>query len=194
MKQVKQVVMLPTKNEVHKGIWKGINNKLFYNAGITSAQRPNIPFNIYFTDNSEIKEDDWMVSRGGTIIKAGNSTLVNMKANDGSKCLKIVSSTDKELMPNSWIPDSFVNKYIEMYNAGTPITEVNVEYFSIVEHIKYGDLFAEIESIKTREDGSIIISAAKTYTSDEVINKMRILAFSLGAKKEYFDKWIEENL
>jgi sulfur relay (sulfurtransferase) DsrC/TusE family protein len=185
MKQVKQVVMLPTKKRSNIGINNEIGslNKgklyLFSPAVFEEAQH------IYFTDNSEEEEGDYAIDLDANVVfKVGKWETNN--------AIKIVASTDRELTPNSWIPESFVKKFIEMYNAGTPITEVNVDVYD-ANYI--GQIFREP---KTREDGSIIISNSKTYTREEVISLIKEHRNGLVTVKdkeiEYTNRFIEENL
>jgi hypothetical protein len=85
-------------------------------------------------------------------------------------CRKIISSTDKSITPNSWIPDLFIEAYIKAYNEGKQIVEVFLEmerpsasFGSWVGHtLGLGTL------IRIKRDGSVVINKfikdGKEYT------------------------------
>lgn len=193
MKQVKQVVMLSTEKanpslffhcpfgnpEILSGDQGIAYHKECIKSGLSKPQH------IYFIDNSEIKEGDYdYLSFTGKVNKVTEEHLNgNFNPNKlGAK--KVIASTDKEITPNSWIPESFVKKYIEMYNAGTPITEVNVEYelvndCNVHQYKSYDTTTVAMYNkylLKTREDGSIIISPSRTYSREEVIKVANLVA------------------
>lgn len=186
MKQVKQVVMLPTEKANRLILFEshnGLNDKLHLEGGDIRAYAFGFQ-HIYFTDNSEIKEGDWFYTENEDSIIGGGEIQQCIGVNKGniqsdlcfstqgagyhpSYVSKIVASTDKEITPNSWIREDFVKKYIEMYNAGTPITEVNVEYSFTYKRRGVLDC-PRIYFPKTRQDGSVIISPSRLYTEDEM--------------------------
>ncbi len=141
---------------------------------------------------------------------------------------KIVVSTDSSLktiiprhndfdseysLPS--IPQSFISKYIEMYNAGTPITEVALEvedngYPVDMEGRGGSEIgWMSIWNLKLRSDSTVIIHPNKMYSRDEVL--LLIKSAYIQGVDDNFDynwngwnatptqiatreRWIEENL
>jgi len=146
-------------------------------------------------------------------------------------CKKIIATTDKSLgikydkNPEFYgsgmfnkkllfpqIPESFIQAYIKAYNEGKPITEVDLEMIT-----EYPDAESSIHSvngkmiIKTRDDGSVIIHQSKTYSRDDVIDKLILFVETCDVEAQIvhynvlnskttlyenlgFQGWIEENL
>lgn len=96
---------------------------------------------LYILSTDEIKKGNWYLWRrmwGSSVwelSRAGDSHIVSSENH-----LKIISSTDKEITPNSWIPESFVQIYIKTYNKGKPITEVSLEYQKQVDWDNYSTI------------------------------------------------------
>lgn len=223
MKQVKQVHLLPTKKNSEiflkkKELELNRNNPIYgiNELGWTYQQ-------IYFTDNSEIKEGDYYITdtkNGKKIFKCdGGKDLINYDhlitgspiddedyrdSRDKNKCAKIIASTDKEITPNSWIPESFVSTFISEYNKGNVIKEVQVECeedkFSKFKRVGYFGEWYKNNWIKTNEDKSIIISLieSRTYTREETKQLMQdSIAHCLmnpDSSLEDYYKFIEEHL
>ena len=114
----------------------------------------------------------------------------------------VIASTDKSLnLPN--IPEEFIRLYIEKYNSGHPIEEVEVEYD--INGLLGGpvDKYRKDGYFVNRKDNTICISIQSTkdsYTRKEVEVLMRKtwrIACSDTDKAllpELEDKFIEENL
>lgn len=140
---------------------------------------------------------------------SGNSFDGILQSNTGitsprMSCIKVIAYTDKSMMPNSWIPESFVKAYIKAFNEGKPITEVDLEMIELFsengEHWKTNkgaseSLISKFE-LKTRCDNSVIINHSKLYSRKELdlffeyANQSDNEDIGLG---ELFDKWILKN-
>jgi len=119
-------------------------------------------------------------------------------------------NSDSDKVPT--IPQSFVNYFVEQYNKGNVIEKVMVEYkeeevsfIKCMSNIAYGHVF---DTLKVNEKNEITIQQIKeTYTREEVI-EFGLKCLKLGmdlqndplprlleiSGKEYYNKWLEENL
>jgi len=144
------VVMLPTKSEViyKKCLWlSGIGKQLnFSYAGYSEHKIEGVNKQyLYITSDDEIKDGDWYFSIKSRTI--GQNVGDDCKewwdaVRNGKESArwfkKIIASTDPSLGLLT-ISDSFVKKYVEMYNLCTPINEVMVEY-------EYNKLYPMVEN------------------------------------------------
>ena len=187
--------MLPTKNKsmLHLAETNNSDVKLL----ITSAKETgdsdlylSKPQSIFFTSKDLINKGEYFIYpyetldgtkyeilrcsdvEDGWVSAITHQTPENKsgKAIQKHHCIKIIASSDKTLTPNSWIPESFINKYATSYNAKYYIKEVSLEiesgYTSPIGVIGV-DRFP-VSWIKTREDGSVIVHKNKTYSEEEV--------------------------
>jgi len=203
MKQLRQVVMLPTEKATDIHIWKDI---LYY--GETNLEGYGIEYkHLYLTSDEEIKEGDWYLF---------SNVLLQSDGGYKRNCPKIIATTDKSLLINTkdiysnnsiipQIPESFIKAYVE---SGGTIKEVLVEYEEQEEYTTpQGNAEREnyskhkVPYIKTREDNTVIISQAKTYTREEVIEfaqkyARRVVEKNIlnGYKAIHNQLWIKENL
>lgn len=216
MKKPCKVVMLPT-NEI-TGISKFNEEYTWYHKGYAPKDLKLVTYyHLYITSDEEIKEGDWgmgfavginNVGRGHFLFKHDGSipSKVNALA-EGSK--KIIATTDKSIYysgyskhsKNSYmessgvgylpqIPESFIKAYVE---AQGDIKEVLVEYV-IGQGQENGETTSIKEWIKTREDNTIIIHRAKTYTREEMEKAYRE-GFKDGLNKIHRAfEWIQDNL
>lgn len=207
-----KVVMLPTNEKAP--ICKGYSKLFISDTNYKDKQYQH----LYFLSDDEIKEGDWFVgfadgSISPFVRQADKSTVdinnwqLNTKGTSSNK--KIIATTDKNLMwldrseknpelarPNGlWkcLPqpsEGFIQKFVESYNSGNQISEVDVEYNHLLTTFGIDE-----ESLKINpKDNTITIKKAKdTWSRDEVIN---LLQQFNNDKSGAFDctKWIEENL
>lgn len=162
--------------------------------------------NLYFTSTEEIKEGDWYV------LFANDKPIFVLKCTgDGDyfDAKKIVATTNpdlwfignvinngkafsnKILIPK--IDTTFLKTYVNAYNAGTPITQVNLEQEDITICEGVYDIHGNLKKyknkvtgkkLKLRNDGSVIVHPVveKTYTQkemDEVLDALNICFKSL---------------
>lgn len=233
MKQTHKVVMIAT-NEQSKVILDQNNKLLFFNTTQRLAHKDE-GRNLYILSNDEIKEEDWFYDLQLNMVRKYLGSEDNIETNS-KYCKKVIASTDKSLkqdieyinegkigeasLPS--IPESFIKKYLELYNSGKPIVEVQLEMKHInlpiepdhdgfIEVMDFGKVHKDnFVAPKTREDNSIIIHQAKTYTREEVTNLIKKALFDKsdlvtnypdGTTRNIiendtfgFNKWIEENL
>lgn len=139
---------------------------------------------IYIISDEEIKEEDYAYHQlDGKIIKVTKENIDGDIRRFGYK--KIIASTDKSLgLPDNYtldqlnlqipqIPESFIKVYIEAYNNGKPITEVDLEYEELSDDdmLRFGLNVENDEQwfrLKTRSDNTVIIHQSKTYTRDDM--------------------------
>lgn len=160
------VVMLPTEKASLLGL---TNGKLYYSefghmTDIWEGQH------LYILSDEKIKEGDWVLHNSGYISQVLGFNIDAIKLLDAQRwtkdCKKIVASTDKEITPETWIHDSFVNVFLLSYNNKKQITEIKLDI------VPYDGTTPISENwngqIKTRKDGSVIIHQNKTYSQAEV--------------------------
>ena len=211
MKKTVKVVMLPTEKATHliKDIVSGILT--FDKDGYGDTEY--IPQHLYLISDDEIKEGDWYIATDiKSVIQCNKvTTYIHGGSTQSPKDLakKIVATTDNTInvnYPIAEIPESFIQAYIESYNNGKPITEVDLEYKLDNYNLKGNK---RIITPKTRPDNTVIVHQAKMYTRDEVEKLLgKILADSNNPKYTVQDrgdrftmdqifplnKWIQDNL
>lgn len=96
--------------------------------------------------------------------------------------------------------DSFIQKYIEEYNAGRQITNVLVEYDKLQAHDSQGNKLIEYD-LKVNSDNTITIKKVKdSYSREEVIELLHKawikagLNYSNPLKESGYSTFIKENL
>lgn len=159
---------------------------------------------IYITSNEDIKEGDWCIQNRNYLCKI---TCNQDRTQQGLK--KIIATTDNLTFDdgyNSWfIPspsDGFIKKFIERYNAGTPITKVMVEYeeYPITT---YGMSDGEPETdtrLKVDKDNCITITSIKeTWTREEVEKVIHTICGTMYKANTLYaphtvQEWIDQNL
>ena len=196
-----------------------------YNNIVTSPRYPNMiqkfgsfensypdeckVHHLYITSDEEIKEDDWYI---------GDNIIYNLVTKtNGMNPQKIISTTNPALnLPQP--SKSFIDKYIEEYNAGNPITEVMVEYeldickrcngkgTEIVAILgecnclkcKGKGILSDNINLKVNPDNTINIKPIKDNWSREEVKQLCKLAFKYHCDNSRTtslpDKWIEDNL
>lgn len=185
-----------------------------YNNIVTSPRYPNMiqkfgsfensypdeckVHHLYITSDEEIKEDDWYI---------GDNIIYNLVTKtNGMNPQKIISTTNPTLnLPQP--SKSFIDKYIEEYNEGNPITEVMVEYET--KNISDDEGFFNVKDIlKVNSDNTINIKSIKNSWSREEVIEFGLKCVNLGmdlknnpssflnglSGKDYYYKWIEENI
>jgi len=176
-----KVVMLPIngiRENTSPIIKDNIDNKLLTDRPTYYCKNWNF-CNLYFLSDGEIEEDDWYYNtRLKEIFKAKNfikslKTIVEFK---------IIASTDINLgfapfggqdiytLPQP--SKKFVNLFIERYNAGDVIEEVEIEYDLHEEPVQDGNYSKyEETSIKTNKNNIInikLIKVKKSWNRKEV--------------------------
>lgn len=187
---------------------------------------------LYILSDEEIKEGDYSIFENNIVkILSYNRSkldLVDVEFLNSNKITihkdnleyKIIATTDKSLKIDTEIfgknryklfpepSQSFIEKYIQKYNQGNPITEVMVEYDYLNTFIlqedgqAYMDKRIESETLKVNpKDNTITIKPVKdSWNREEVVQLLR------NREDFFFDtydnleidrslnKWISENL
>ena len=220
MKRKHQIVLVETNKE--SNIIKG--NDVDYLILVESWSGKGKPQHLYVLSDDEIKEGDWYHNSIDNSIKQASNWIYV------SNCKKIIATTNDKisinlgkeyhespirggqmytrLCPYPQIQQSFIEYYIEQYNKGNIITEVDVEmkYLgkSIIGVTPAGVPTYINEGYSTTEpyvylDNTINVFSIKTsWNREEVINLIKDFAGDkfefTGKLEEVVDKWIEQNL
>ena len=202
------VVMLPI-NE--KSIMCLSQNKLFWFHGIEPDVEKLKYQHLYITSDEQITKD----FKGFAIVTVKDDNrihyLVEVIVTEQNQCYckgdrkfsfeyysvkPIISTTNNDmsifdlLLPQP--SQQFIEKYIEEFNKGNTITEVDVEY-------EKNKLYPMIQNnnirLKINPDNTINIKPTKdSWNREEVVNLLYKSRFHKNSSEEKFDKWIEENL
>ena len=194
-----KVVMLPTEKSsdiILRTRGNVIHQRKYY--GTAWEDMGDVYQHLYFLSDDEIKEGDWCYDEYNKVVFQNNSSGTP----GASK--KIIATTDRLEIPyqfDKWsiIPqpsEGFIQKFVDSYNSGNPITEVMVEYdFIRGVGAEFGYKSSDIDSLKINpRDNTITIKKLKdSWSRDEVVN---LLQQFNNDKSGVFDctKWIEENL
>lgn len=224
MKVIRDVVMLSTDEKASNNglVINPSTDQIQYNDTITrkgAEYYTEVGFtynHIYITSNEDIKEGDWCIQNRNYLCKI---TCNQDRTQQGLK--KIIATTDNLTFDdgyNSWfIPspsDGFIKKFIEKYNAGTPITEVMVEYeghcgLSGIEcHTFYNrnqdcnncNVIKANAKLKVDSNNCITITAVKdSWTREEVEKIIHDICGTMYKENTLYppqsvQKWIEQNL
>lgn len=184
--------------------------------GIVKAKNKN--GHLYVLSDDKIKEGDWYYTPIKRSIEQCNKSILIIKGgNNDVEQLKIIATTDTELSRNmklgTYIPkpsQSFIEKYVESYNAGKPITDVLVEYEEARCHAAYPQqhycvkpqctCFAIPFKLKINpKDNTITIKRVKdSWNREEIevlLGKLHDdLADTSVSRFVTFNKWISENI
>ena len=183
---------------------------------------------LYITTDDEIKEGDWMINTNEDTLIRYNS----VNEGDGTWrefWRKVIATTDSSLSPkihkgevvdrsypkefrDAILPQpsqNFIQKFVEAYSVGNPITDVLVEYEKGLSEPLHKALHNPsplcFERLKVNpKDNTITITRVKdSWSREEVKTLLNNLETKLSEKSGYyklglnnfnFDKWIEKNL
>lgn len=152
-------------------------NKLIFSPGTKQGNAPGTdPQILCIISNDAIRGGDWYLKRHMMTKEWYLAQCPFGCINDQPDCHKVISSTDKEITPYSWISETFVKAYVRAFSKGHPINEVEMEIDSATNKVPEGKT---ISWIKKRKDGSVIIHQSKSYSRAEVFKLMES-SFSLG--------------
>lgn len=166
--------------------------------------------NLYILSDEKIKKGDWVYDEDdNSILQCEQPNLIGIGE------YKIIATTNKSLKSLDWqntfddstdnyLPEpseGFIKAYIEAYNSGNPITEVDVEYLQYnYPHQPHN--FVDHEEIKVNsKDNTITIRKIKDSWNREKIYKLMNKAVQWGrnannyqATQQEIDNWIKQNL
>lgn len=173
------------------------------------------PQHLYFLSDETPKQGDKVIHKNLILTVSVNRGLYLTVEEFSSVdvrtdiCKKIVATTDKSLLPKKAndpnlmyedlgnemkkIPESFVKAYVNAFNNGKPITDVELEMERSVNYLpKVSELESKIYdsyTIKTRPDNTIIVHQSKLYTKDDIRTVMILKLESMMPEvKEKFGK------
>lgn len=174
---------------------------------------------LYILSDDEIKEGDWFIANQGVfqcleIVGGDYPYKISNQYNKGEIQYKskhwfgnkIIATTDKYIMYHDKTPigenvnglykilpqpsPSFIQKYIEEWNKGNKIKQVNVEYVLSGKIVDINHFNVEYIP-KVDKNNQIFITKVKdSWSREEVIE----LFHKLIPDTTRIDQWIEENL
>lgn len=189
--------------------------------------RHTFKHHLYILSDDEIVDGDYFLYMFGDKstweIVIAETKLGN--PNDRKNCKKIIATTDTSLtvgrlehtencrfpdekefvqMPLPQLPQEFIERYVESYNKGKPITDVLVEYESydistLTSNTKdFPNLEIQLPKVN-QKDNTIDIKVTKDSWTREEVHNLMMQAWIHGQSKpdcHYMvrEKWIEENL
>jgi hypothetical protein len=193
-----KVVMLPTNEKASLKL--GQNGLLVYNTLGYDSHFTNQ--HLYFLSDDEIQKDDWYINRLNSEISCCTGREYFNKVYEK----KIIATTKKDLDFQDYVKtgqsriwrifpqpsESFIQKFIDAYNSGDPITEVMVEY----NHLQsLGGLNEEWLKVNSSDNTITIRKMKDSWTREEVISLCRE---AINSGKDYNgnlgEKWIENNI
>jgi hypothetical protein len=214
-----QVVMLPTNETANMAlIGVGKKVKLFEHPSHAYALSKTIqPQRLYILSNEEIEVDDWYYDFHNQEVCQSNFTHLPLEFGN---CKKIIATTDRQLVIEGKAPsgdiawrhplpqpsEEFITHYVEEYNKGNVIDEVQVEYEKWIGKNYVGEFSTDQDfnyKLKINPDNTINIKPKKdSWSREEVIKFAERYArmvqekeIQLNAYKAIHNyKWIEENL
>lgn len=183
MKKTLQVVMLPTNEKAKIGdIVLGLVNeeyskRLFYGKKIQDPFNcTETNFHLYFLSDEEIKKGDWCYDEYNKVV------FQNKSAGTPGASKKITATTDKSLMYlesdysfNFPKPsEEFTEYFVEEYNKGNVITEVEVECENIDMDFDHNEPngIKWVNVLKVNPDNTINIKPKKDSWSREEITPL----------------------
>jgi len=156
---------------------------------------PLLGYHLYITNDEEIKEGDWVLSKHhieGKILsnkliiyKANKNFILNYYVRDTKIHQKIIASTDKLVIEencNNFILQpsfQFVKKYISEYNKKNIITEALISYDEYNRSTTWEYDEPEISELKTDSDNCVIISQIVENIKEQYANCLLSICDSL---------------
>ena len=196
MKKAHKVVMIATEKEGIMYINMNSGNLIFKpetfwnkTKTLTGLQHRQ-PYHLHIISDEKIQNGDWCIlldSFGNVFLGEPQQYLATKDQVLNNGLRKVIASTNKFITPNSWIPNSFVQAYMNAYNNGKPIIEVNLEMSHMPE-------LTNSLPHKVRADGSIIIHQSKLITTDEMyLNMQYYMEYCQSKGYVTPHEWIEEH-
>lgn len=216
-----QVIMLLTESNsktfINTPFWRNNEAKTLHYYG--EKVRNGIdcdPQHLYILSDEEIKEGDWKYNPriGGWQHKRKGKEMEIIHP----ETRKIIATTDTLIQDereslfgsgkdyNCSVPklsEEFVKAYIEAYNAGNPITEVDVEYESLIDETSAKYLVNEYLKVNPK-DNTVTIRKIKDSWNRKEIEALLSEAYQQGRSDGLmydmehhvmgFDNWIKQNL
>ncbi len=158
LKQRFHVEMLPTYEPSYLVLQKGVGLYLsdLFEGGNSAWHNQHLYIVSYelntFTILNKPEKGDWVYNYISKKVYQLTSPAVSYE-------LKIVASTDKNITPKSWIPNSFVKDFIKIYNK-IEIDNIHEIYLEMIQN-KYPDLHNHERDILISKEGSVVVHPYK---------------------------------
>lgn len=199
-----KVVMLPTDKKATNGLQPFLveDDLTLPSTGAFARRLQQLNFqayHLYILSNDEIEQGDWCIlldSFGNPMSKpqSFNPEVGHVLNKD---LRKVIATTDTSLNL-SQPSQAFIEKYVDLYNKGQQIKEVNVEY-ELVGHST--TLGIENWEPKVSSDNTITIRKIKdSYTREEVVKLFDKLnndlqtEYNVDCPYSVIEHWLKENL
>ncbi len=174
-----KMVMLPTeKAKIHLSSKEILIESISF-TGYSDLYK-SIPQHLYIISDEELKIGDVPYIRNGMMQFEHISTRIKKEKEievlESLDAKKIIATTDKTLdLP--LIPDSFLPTYINRYNEGNQIKEVDLEMEEFtgfcddgIPMTSSGDIYKGQQ--KLRKDNTIIIHLPEESKASEILNRI----------------------
>lgn len=180
-KKLFRILLLPTSKVE-------LNGKQIYKSGkklhipFTGAEARRIshegvymPQHLFIISDDKISYSDWVYC---TLTKE----VYQVFGCSQESQKKIISSTDKSITPDSWIPDSYVSWFVLKANdSGVPVDYVKLEMLTTTHGSSKEELIDNTKLVvpKTNDDGSIVVCDdyvnTKVFTAKDEIERLKTI-------------------
>ena len=225
VKRKAKVVMLPTK-KADNALKGYIDGSLLFKyqkeyKTIEAEKGFTGYYHLYLLSDDEIQENDWCYDAETFSIEIVKSSLLNLIKHTGIKFRKekIIATTNSSLkiiidynygrgilretvrLPQP--SQSFIQKFIDAYNSGNPITDVMVEYEEYFHSPSPIGMSVDERLKVNPKDNTITITKVKdSWSREEVIvillklfrERVKFPSHNSEEMEEYYNKWIKQNL
>lgn len=152
--------------------WEGLADNVTYNKLHIYITLPQSDLEI-----SKIKKDDWFFTAWGKIFKCTGVDNYHILYDNGQylprSCEKIIASTDKTLIKFNvaerrgsfshfsslpTIPESFITYFIEQYNKGNVLKNVDVELIEYLENIGFFKKLKHTYELELTPNNEVVVN------------------------------------
>ncbi len=164
-------------NQVGTIVQRPSDKKLaIINVLTTEDPQPCESQHLYAVSDEKPKQNDWILRKnhpnpiimGDDLICEGDKKIV-VTTNKDLKIEKYKNGVFKDLkyiFPT--FNDSFIKAYIDAYNAGKPITEIDLEMeYNSYSTKENAEITADYK-IKIRQDNTVIVHQSKLYSREDI--------------------------
>ena len=189
-----------TSTDKPSSLFKDINGNLGFNNKWFEIPLGRINQHIYITDDSEIKEGDWLIYENGNIVKADENLIFNCSHEFDEFWRKVILTTDHELIVDGVQPID--DTFIEWFVKNPSCEEVKIESWQTK-----GEWDLNYKIIIPSEEPTMITDWLNEYGDPEIYKKVerelelreaaqRLYPIELeddewDKNKQYRDEWIE---
>lgn len=188
-----KVVMLSTEKASHIILNTATSKLLYFNNHSSPHNNVHKPQHLYILSDEEPKEGDVYYDTLSNKILNWTSSYKH-----SSFTRKLLATTEIDTLIKTPQPsEAFIKAYIEAYNSGNPIIDVDVEYE--YDHsnqpIKGEVHYMEITKLKVDKNNTITIKKIKdSWTREEVVKILHQATDDTCFNPQLLDSWIKQNL